>query len=197
MPPLLMKLVFDKVRTAPVPFFVKPVRQGHRRQGDEELHRAQHRAPARLHGGRTRDAALVCRRRVQRRRHPDELPAGSRRRARRARTHATRSSPTGWRASTRGRPTGARCRSAGPTTWPPEARSPARGYDTSCRNQSGSGADFCALKSVHTVLAAALGVDHAGLVGALQRDVGVEAAAPGVGRRSAGPARRPGTRAGG
>jgi len=25
MPPLLMKLVFDKVRTAPVPFFVKPV----------------------------------------------------------------------------------------------------------------------------------------------------------------------------
>jgi glutathione S-transferase len=25
MPPLLMKLVFDKVRTAPVPFFIKPV----------------------------------------------------------------------------------------------------------------------------------------------------------------------------
>ena len=28
MPPLLMKLVFDKVRTAPVPFFVKPVVKG-------------------------------------------------------------------------------------------------------------------------------------------------------------------------
>jgi glutathione S-transferase len=28
MPPLLMKLVFDKVRTAPVPFFIKPVVKG-------------------------------------------------------------------------------------------------------------------------------------------------------------------------
>ena len=28
MPPLLMKLVFDKVRTAPMPFFVKPVARG-------------------------------------------------------------------------------------------------------------------------------------------------------------------------
>jgi glutathione S-transferase len=28
MPPLLMKLVFDKVRSAPVPFFVKPVVKG-------------------------------------------------------------------------------------------------------------------------------------------------------------------------
>ncbi len=28
MPPLLMKLVFDKVRSAPVPFFIKPVVQG-------------------------------------------------------------------------------------------------------------------------------------------------------------------------
>jgi glutathione S-transferase len=28
MPPLLMKLVFDKVRTAPVPFFIKPIVKG-------------------------------------------------------------------------------------------------------------------------------------------------------------------------
>lgn len=28
MPPLLMKLVFDKVRTAPVPFFIRPVLKG-------------------------------------------------------------------------------------------------------------------------------------------------------------------------
>jgi glutathione S-transferase len=28
MPPLLMKLVFDKVRTAPVPFFIKPIVRG-------------------------------------------------------------------------------------------------------------------------------------------------------------------------
>jgi glutathione S-transferase len=28
MPPLLMKLVFDKVRSAPVPFFIKPVVKG-------------------------------------------------------------------------------------------------------------------------------------------------------------------------
>jgi glutathione S-transferase len=28
MPPLLMKLVFDKIRTAPVPFFIKPIVKG-------------------------------------------------------------------------------------------------------------------------------------------------------------------------
>ena len=28
MPPLLMKLVFDKVRSAPVPFFIKPIVKG-------------------------------------------------------------------------------------------------------------------------------------------------------------------------
>jgi glutathione S-transferase len=28
MPPLLMKLVFDKVRSAPMPFFIKPVARG-------------------------------------------------------------------------------------------------------------------------------------------------------------------------
>ena len=28
MPPLLMKLVFDKVRTAPMPFFIKPIAKG-------------------------------------------------------------------------------------------------------------------------------------------------------------------------
>ncbi len=28
MPPLLLKLIFDKVRTAPVPFFVKPIAKG-------------------------------------------------------------------------------------------------------------------------------------------------------------------------
>ena len=35
MPPLLMKLVFDKVASAPMPFFVKPDRARHRGQGDE------------------------------------------------------------------------------------------------------------------------------------------------------------------
>ena len=28
MPPLLLKLVFDKVRSAPMPFFIKPIAKG-------------------------------------------------------------------------------------------------------------------------------------------------------------------------
>ena len=50
MSPLLMKLVFDKVASSPMPFFVKPIARGISAQGAEELRDAQHRAPARLHG---------------------------------------------------------------------------------------------------------------------------------------------------
>ena len=35
MPPLLLKLIFDRIGSGQgMPFFVKPIAQGHRRQGE-------------------------------------------------------------------------------------------------------------------------------------------------------------------
>jgi glutathione S-transferase len=84
MPFLVMKLVFDKVRTAPVPFFVKPVVKGIAAKVGQELHRTQHRPAVAPYGDRTLAAPLVCWRRIQRGGCADELLRGSRRRARRA-----------------------------------------------------------------------------------------------------------------
>ena len=88
MPPLLLKLVFDRCKSAPMPFFVKPIARAHRRQGDDELRRPQHRAAARLHGGRARQRSTwFAGDEFTRRRRADELPARSRGAARRAGRH--------------------------------------------------------------------------------------------------------------
>ena len=46
MPPLLMKLVFDRIESAPMPFFVRPIANGDRRQGDE--HASSNRSSRRI-----------------------------------------------------------------------------------------------------------------------------------------------------
>ena len=85
MPPLLLKLVFDRLERGPAPFFLKPLLRAisgkvkgafiepqltlHLDYMESEL--------AKIH--------LVCRQRAHRRRHPDELPARSRPSACRAR----------------------------------------------------------------------------------------------------------------
>ena len=57
MPPLLMKLVFRRIESGPMPFFVRPVARGIARRVLGTLHRAQHRAPPGLHGRRARASA--------------------------------------------------------------------------------------------------------------------------------------------
>jgi glutathione S-transferase len=50
MPPLLMKLVFDRIEKAPAPFFVRPHRARDRWTGKELVRPAEHRPPPRLYG---------------------------------------------------------------------------------------------------------------------------------------------------
>jgi glutathione S-transferase len=73
MPPLLLKLVFDKVENSPMPFFVKPIARGiaQKVKGGFVLPQIA------LH--------LVHRRRIHGGRHPAQLPARGGRLARRAR----------------------------------------------------------------------------------------------------------------
>ena len=76
MPPLLLKLVFDRVAIAPMPFFVKPIARGIVEQGDGDVRRAEHlSATSTSWRPSWRSSDLVRRRRVQRGRHPDELSA--------------------------------------------------------------------------------------------------------------------------
>ena len=42
MPPLLLKLVFDRIENAKMPFFAKPIAKVHRRQGQGRLRHAEH-----------------------------------------------------------------------------------------------------------------------------------------------------------
>ena len=60
MPPLLLKLVFDKVESSPMPFFVKPIAR-HCQQGQEQLHHAQYQQPTGLHGSGAGKNQMVCR----------------------------------------------------------------------------------------------------------------------------------------
>ena len=58
MPPLLLKLIFDRIGSGQgMPFFAKPIAPRHRRQGEGADDRAEPEAPARLHGERAGAAA--------------------------------------------------------------------------------------------------------------------------------------------
>ena len=57
MPPLLLKLVFDRIETAPMPFFVKPIARGISRKVKAPMVEPEPEAPARLHGARAGAAA--------------------------------------------------------------------------------------------------------------------------------------------
>lgn len=85
MPPLLMRLVFGRIRSAPMPFFAKPIARG---IVDTAL-RTFIGPQLKLHFGymeaELRETRLVRRRPLHRCRYPDELPAGSRRAAGRLR----------------------------------------------------------------------------------------------------------------
>ena len=50
MPPLLLKLVFDRIETAPMPFFARPIARGIARKVMAPLVTPQPAAPPRLHG---------------------------------------------------------------------------------------------------------------------------------------------------
>ncbi len=63
MPPLLLKLVFDRIATAPMPFFVRPIAKAISGNVQRPAGHAEPETPARLHGSRTRPQRLVCRRR--------------------------------------------------------------------------------------------------------------------------------------
>jgi glutathione S-transferase len=52
MPPLLLKLVFDQIEKAQMPFFCQAHCQGHSRQDQRRVHLAQHPPAPGLHGGR-------------------------------------------------------------------------------------------------------------------------------------------------
>ena len=53
MPPLLLKLVFDRIESAPMPFFVKPIARGIAEQGEARRSSSRNlEAPPRLHGER-------------------------------------------------------------------------------------------------------------------------------------------------
>ena len=67
MPYLLMKLVFNRVRSAPVPFFIKPVVKGIVGKVTQGFIDPNLATSAGLHGSRTVEPALVRRRRIQRR----------------------------------------------------------------------------------------------------------------------------------
>ena len=55
MPPLLLKLVFDRIEKAQMPFFARPIAQGHRGQGASRASSCRNiKTPPRLHGSRAR-----------------------------------------------------------------------------------------------------------------------------------------------
>jgi glutathione S-transferase len=84
MPPLLLKLVFDKVESSPMPFFVKPIARGI--AGKVKSSFIMPNINSQLaYGSGTGANQMVCRQRVHGGRHPDELSAGSGRLARRPR----------------------------------------------------------------------------------------------------------------
>ena len=56
MPPLLLKLIFDKIETSPMPFFVRPCRaKGISAKVKQAFIGPQIQGPLRLHGGRARE----------------------------------------------------------------------------------------------------------------------------------------------
>ena len=89
MPPLLLKLVFNRIANGPMPFFAKPVAKGISQRVLDDVRRPPDQAASRLHGGGTREEPLVRRQRILGGRHPVEFSArgsrsagGARRRAR-------------------------------------------------------------------------------------------------------------------
>lgn len=77
MPPLLLKPLFRKMQPTTTPFFCQTHRQGHRAQGARVVYRSPAETAARLSRGRAGQERMVCRCRLQRRRHPNAFSAGS------------------------------------------------------------------------------------------------------------------------
>jgi hypothetical protein len=75
MPPLLLKLVFDRVESGPAPFFVKPIARAIATARSRTPSSCRNCASIWLSWKEAGQAQLVRRQRVLGRRHPDELPA--------------------------------------------------------------------------------------------------------------------------
>ena len=84
MPPLVMALIFNKVRNARMPFFAKPIAKSIANKVMTGFVQPNIDRQLAFMESRTGDATLVRRRSVQCRRHHDELSARSRRHAQRA-----------------------------------------------------------------------------------------------------------------
>ena len=76
MPPLLLKLVFSRVKTAPAPFFVRPIARGIAHKVESSFIDPQLEAAPGLPGGRTGRKRMVRRGQLSVRRYPAELSAG-------------------------------------------------------------------------------------------------------------------------
>ena len=102
MPPLVLRLVFEKVKTSPMPFFVKPVAKGIS-DNQRDVYRPDDQDPPGFRGKPSGEEHLVPGGQTERGGHPDELPArgfrsqGHRRQepASHQRMGQTRSCPTG------------------------------------------------------------------------------------------------------
>ena len=112
MPLLFMKLVFSRLPER-VPWFMRPVARAISNGADKTLLGPQITNHFAFLESELAQARVVRRRRVHGRRHPDELPARGRRRARSASPGSCPSSRPSSTASRRGRPTSARSKRAG------------------------------------------------------------------------------------